>query len=181
MAAGQLTVKNIDCEFILCGAGEKDDELRSRAKHYDNVKIIEWIDRPKIRALSKISNATIAPNKNTYDFTISIPNKIIDSLMLGLPILCPLEGEVAALIEKHKVGFSYGENCTLSDSIESLTMDKKSRKQMSANAKNLYESNFESNKMYNGLVHHLENMVKSFSELKNGGESTSVRQGISLN
>ena len=37
------------------------------------------------------------------------------------------------------------------------------------------------NKTYNGLVHHLENIVKSLSELKKGGESVSVRQGILLN
>ena len=159
LAAEQLSDQNIDCEFILCGNGEKDDELRSRAKHYDNVKIIEWIDRPKIRALSKISNATIAPNKNTYDFTISIPNKIIDSLMLGLPVFSPLQGEVASLIEKYNVGLSYGNDFPLNECVISLIMDNNSQKQMSANAKNLYESDFEFNKTYNKLVLHLENMA----------------------
>ena len=38
-------------------------------------------------------------------------------------------------------------------------MDNNSQKQMSANAKNLYESDFEFNKTYNELVLHLENMA----------------------
>jgi hypothetical protein len=37
-------------------------------------------------------------------FSMSIPNKIIDALSLGLPIVSPLQGEVMSLISTHGVG-----------------------------------------------------------------------------
>ena len=158
-AADQLRSQNVDCEFILCGDGERDSDLRSKAKSYDNIRIVEWIDRPRIVALARLSDVAIAPYKNTGDFITSIPNKIIDSLMLGLPILSPLEGEVARLIDKYKVGLSYDSNFLLSDCVKLLITDDQAHKQMSSNATSLYESHFDFNTIYNGLALHLENMT----------------------
>ena len=157
-SARLMNDQKLDCEFVLCGDGDRDSELRLKAEDHDNVKIISWIDLPKIRALSQISNATIAPYKSTDDFTISVPNKIIDSLILGLPILSPLKGEVASLISKHNVGFTYHNNMDLCDCIRSLIMDSELQKSMSSNAKKLYESEFEFNNVYDGLVRHLESL-----------------------
>ena len=158
-AADQLRSQDVDCEFILCGDGERDSYLRSKAKSYDNIKIFEWIDRPRLLELARLSDVAIAPYRNTDNFITSIPNKIIDSLMLGLPILSPLQGEVAALIDKYKVGLSYGSNFLLSDCIKLLTTDDQAHKQMSSNAISLYKSHFDFNTIYNGLALHLENMT----------------------
>lgn len=157
-AASALRAKNIACEFILCGDGDRDHELRSIAEDHDNVRIFGWIDRPKIRALSLVSNVSIAPYKSTSDFTISVPNKIIDSLMLGLPILSPLKGEVGKLIGENNVGFTYRDNLELAGCISSLIVDSELQKRMSDNAKNLYESKFEFDSVYDGLTEHLENL-----------------------
>ena len=153
-----INSKQIDCEFILCGKGEKDKELRSKAEDHENVRIFSWIDLPKIRALSGISDASIAPYKSTDDFVISIPNKIIDSLMLGLPILSSLRGEVANLISNYDVGFTYSNSADLFDYIISLSSDSELQKLTSHNAKNLYELEFKFDNVYDSLVSHLENI-----------------------
>ena len=150
--------KKIACEFILCGDGERGNELRLIAEDHDNVRIVGWIDRPAIKALSLISNAAIAPYKSTHDFTISVPNKIIDSLMLGLPILSPLRGEVGTLISEYNVGFTYRDSLDLCECISSLIADNELQKRMSDNAKSLYESKFEFDSVYDGLVEHLGNL-----------------------
>lgn len=157
-AASVLREQNIACEFILCGDGDRDEELRSISEDHDNVRIFGWIDRPAIKALSLISNAAIAPYKSTHDFTISVPNKIIDSLMLGLPILSPLKGEVATLLSEYNVGFTYCDSSDLSDCISSLIADNELQKSMSDNAKSLYESKFEFDSVYDSLVKHLEHL-----------------------
>jgi glycosyltransferase involved in cell wall biosynthesis len=157
-AASVLREHNIACEFILCGDGDRDEELRSIAEDYDNVRIVGWIDRPAIKALSLISNAAIAPYKSTHDFTISVPNKIIDSLMLGLPILSSLKGEVGTLLTEYNVGFSYSDSLDLSECISSLIADNELQKSMSDNAKSLYESKFEFDKVYDSLAEHLEHL-----------------------
>lgn len=157
-AATQLKNENIDCEFVLCGDGERADELRSAAANLDNVKIIGWIDRPKIIALSLISNLTIAPYKNTNDFSISIPNKIIDSLSLGLPVLSSLQGVVSDLLSQNKIGLSYFNISDLVDSVKTLQRDGQIHMEMSTNAKNLYKSEFDFDTVYSALSEKLENL-----------------------
>ena len=158
-AANELFDKGINCEFVLCGDGELASNLQSKANKCENVKIVEWIDRSKIVALSKISSAFIVPYKNSPDFIISIPNKVIDALKLGMPLLSPLKGEVSTLIKDNKVGLEYGENVSLRFCIQSLINDNKLQKKMSSNAKGLYDQKFEFNKVYDSLVDHLEGMV----------------------
>ena len=124
-----------------------------------NVFFPGWIDKPEIESLAKISIASLAPYKNIDNYTLNTPNKIVDALMLGLPVLSPLKGEVAKLIEIHKVGFSYGEFLTLEQCILDLIEDKALQKKISKNARNLYSEEFEFNKVYDGLVLHLEELA----------------------
>ena len=154
-------LSNIKHEFIICGNGDRDKELRSKAENYNNIQIIGWIDRPKILALSKIADASIAPYKNTKDFVVSIPNKIIDSLMLGLPIFSSLKGEVASLIKNHNIGYFYENDEQLGKHIKyHIQKDKSFHNQISENANNLYLSKFEFNKVYDELCLHIENIIK---------------------
>ena len=150
-----------NCQFVLCGHGPCLDKTRELMKGLPNVFFPGWIDRFQMASLANMSLATLAPYKNVKNFTLNIPNKIVDSLMLGLPILSPLKGEVAALIKSNKVGFTYSDNISLSDCIQSLLNNNKLQKKMSENAKKLYDKEFEFSKVYNGLVSHLESMASN--------------------
>jgi len=125
----------------------------------NNVIFPGWIDRPKIESLAKMSIASLAPYKNIDNFIVNTPNKIVDSLLLGLPILSPLKGEVAALIKRNKVGFTYGVNMSLSECIQLLLDNNKLQIKMAENAKNLYDEEFEFDKVYDSLVSHLESIA----------------------
>ena len=159
-AANMLSKKEINCEFVLCGDGELASNLKVKAKKYPTVKIIEWIDRPKIIALSQMSSAYIAPYKNSSDFIMSVPNKIIDAFSMSCPLLSPLNGEVNSLIKRYKVGLSYKDYESLSLNIETLVRNKDLLDKLSFNSKKLYEKRFESNTVYNQLVKHLEKIAK---------------------
>ena len=159
-AANMLSKKEINCEFVLCGDGELASNLKVKAKKYPTVKIIEWIDRPKIIALSEMSSAYIAPYKNSSDFIMSVPNKIIDAFSMSCPLLSPLSGEVNSLIKRYKVGLSYKDYESLSLNIETLVRNKDLLDKLSFNSKKLYEKRFESNTVYNQLVKHLEKIAK---------------------
>ena len=150
-----------NCQFVLCGHGPCLDKTRELMEGLPNVFFPGWIDRFQMASLANMSLATLAPYKNVKNFTLNIPNKIVDSLMLGLPILSPLKGEVAALIKSNKVGFTYSDNISLSDCIQSLLNNNKLQKKMSENAKKLYDKEFEFSKVYNGLVSHLESMASN--------------------
>jgi glycosyltransferase involved in cell wall biosynthesis len=151
------TTKN--CQFILCGEGPTLNEVKDLMVELPNVFFPGWIDKIKLEALGKMSIACLAPYKNSFDFILSIPNKIVDALSLSLPILSPLKGEVAKLIEENEVGFTYNDDFLLADFINTLIKDMKLQKKMSSNSKKLYELEFEFDMVYDQLVFHLENMV----------------------
>lgn len=157
-AAKALENRNFVCDFIICGDGPSSQEWRDRARNLSNIHFVGWIDRAQIEVLAELSLAALAPYKNTKNFVMSVPNKVIDSLSLGLPILSPLEGEVANLIDWHGVGLGYGERTgkTLAECIELLVANPDLQSSLSERTQALYRSNFEFNMVYEGLVNHLE-------------------------
>lgn len=157
-AAKHLSSNSNKCEFIICGDGEYSAEWRKLMSALPNVHFPGWIDRAQIETLAERSHAALAPYRNVDNFTKNIPNKVIDALSLGLPILSPLQGEVSNLIAKHGVGLSYGTESekTLAQCIEELVSNPVLCQQLSKNALNLYQEKFSFEMVYGGLVKHLE-------------------------
>lgn len=157
-AARSMKLQKNVCEFVICGDGANTDEWRHQAEGLENVYFANWVDRAQIEVLAERSLAALAPYKNSADFVMSVPNKVIDYLSLGLPVLSPLRGEVAALITAHGVGLSYGSDSgkTLAQCIESLKLNPGLRDKISVSAKFLYREKFSFERVYGGLVRHLE-------------------------
>lgn len=157
------------CEFIVCGDGGSSSELRAMMAGLSNVYFPGWIDRPKIEVLAERCQAALAPYLNRENFIRNIPNKIVDALSLGLPILSPLQGEVAKLIAEHGVGMRYGTDTgkSLYDCIHALIQGADLQNRMSQKARALYAKRFSFEMVYGGLVKHLEMMASSQMERGN--------------
>ena len=155
--------KTYSCEFVICGDGGSSAELHAMMAGLPNVYFPGWVDRPKIVALAERCQAALAPYLNIENFTQNLPNKIIDALSLGLPILTPLQGEVASLIDEHGVGMRYGTDTgkTLHDCIQAVTSDTALQRNMSQKARELYDLHFSFEMVYGGLVKHLEKLANS--------------------
>jgi glycosyltransferase involved in cell wall biosynthesis len=162
--ANQFLKKDINCEFVFCGDGEFKESFKIKSKNFSNIKVMDWINLPRAIALSKISSAFIAPYKNKTDFMKSIPNKIIDSINFGIPLLSPLKGDVEDLIKKSKIGLFYHDQKSLVNAIYILVNNKNLHKKISNNAKKLYHDKFEFNKVYSRLIKNLENLKKVNNE-----------------
>ena len=107
-----------------------------------------------------MSSAYIAPYKNKDDFMKSIPNKIIDAIKFGIPLLSSLRGEVEVLIKKNKIGFIYNNKKLLINIINVLLNNVNLRTKISNNSKKIYKEKFEFNKIYSELIENLENLKK---------------------
>jgi glycosyltransferase involved in cell wall biosynthesis len=151
------------CQFVFCGDGEYSSAWREKMAGLTNVYFPGWIDRAKIEALALRSSAALAPYRNSEDFVMSIPNKVIDSLALGLPVLSPLRGEVERLISDSGIGMSYGGEIerTLEQCIVDLTNKPGLRDELSGNALRLFQERFSFETVYGGLVNHLEILALS--------------------
>jgi glycosyltransferase involved in cell wall biosynthesis len=162
-AAKSMAAAGNPCQFVLCGDGENSVAWQEKVADLPNVYFPGWIDRARIEALTRRSCAALAPYHNSDDFVRSIPNKVIDSLALGLPVLSPLRGEVRSLISDFDVGLSYGPvvEKTLESCIEDLAAMPDLRKKLSDNALKLFRERFSFETVYGGLVSHLEMLVRS--------------------
>lgn len=157
-AARSMAGQKNACEFVICGDGANSEEWRRRAEGLNNVYFAGWVDRAQIEALAERSLAALAPYNNSEDFVMSLPNKVIDSLSLGLPVLSPLRGEVMRLISDSGIGMSYGGETgrTLEQCIVDLTNKPGLRDELSGNALRLYQERFSFETVYGSLVSHLE-------------------------
>lgn len=151
------------CQFVFCGDGARSSAWREKMTGLTNVYFPGWIDHAKIEALALRSSAALAPYHNSEDFVMSIPNKVIDSLALGLPVLSPLRGEVKHLISDSGIGMSYGAETgkTLTQCIEELVTTLGLRDELSGNALQLFQERFSFETVYGGLVRHLEMLARS--------------------
>ena len=148
-------------EFVICGDGGSSSLFRDMMKGLSNVHFTGWVDRAKIEVLAQRSQAAVIPYNNIDSFMRSLPNKVIDALSLGLPILSPLKGEVTNLITNNEVGLRYGTDVgrSLYDVINILINDKGLQLRISQNAKELFHSEFTYEKVYTKLVSHIEQLA----------------------
>jgi len=148
-------------QFVICGDGGSTHEWRAATAGLTNVGFPGWVSRPQIEVLAGRSLAALIPYRNRDDFQRSIPNKVLDALALGLPLLSPLDGEVAKLIGTHEVGLKYGADAgrTLQDCIRILVREPDLCRRMSERAHALYEQRFSFERVYGGLVRYLESLA----------------------
>lgn len=151
--------QKIAIEFIICGSGEQGDRLSELTENLDNVKIIDWIDRPKIKALELMADLSIAPYKGSEDFRVSIPNKAIDSLMAGLPIITPLDGDLKNLITKNEAGLFYKDVNSLNSILKLLSDKRTILSEYSKNASNLYFEQFNFDNVYDDFIQASEKLI----------------------
>jgi glycosyltransferase involved in cell wall biosynthesis len=152
------------CQFIVCGRGECSDEWRAMVSDARNTVFAGWIDRSQISVLFARSSAMLAPYRDSEDFKLSVPNKVIDALAHGLPVLSPLQGEVANLIEVDEVGLRYeaglgGAGSSLADCVHALSADPALQGRLAINAHSAYQRHFNFDHVYGGLVEHLESLA----------------------
>lgn len=161
-AARSFFERGINCQFIICGDGGSSSEIRLLMANLPNVIFPGWIDRAQIEVLAARSHVALAPYRNIENFTKNLPNKIIDSISLGLPILSPLDGEVSKLLSENYVGLQYGvrQERSLAVCIDMLRNDVDLLKLMSRNALELFRTKFSYEMVYDGLVRHLEMLAR---------------------
>lgn len=147
--------------FVICGKGEKLEFYKSLANQNKNIIFSGWVSKTQIYTLMNLSSLAIAPYYNSFDFQLSIPNKVIEYLSAGLPIISSLKGEVQKLIQTYQFGMIYQEKNPhdLLQKIIELKKDNQKLKIMSDNAKKLYEEKFVAEKVYSEMIEYLEEIA----------------------
>ena len=95
---------------VLCGSGDTLDSFRRLAYGMPEIVFPGWVTGPQIQALASSSDFGLLPYRNDADYARSIPNKAIEYMAHGLPVLASLKGPVLDLISSEKCGLIYRES-----------------------------------------------------------------------
>lgn len=163
-AAGKLASDGVPVRFILCGNGPREDEVRRQASRLPNVTVPGWLDGDAIWSLMEASHAGLLCYHSTFDFEASIPNKPIEYLAGGLPVLSSLErGVLKDLLEREGCGFSYrnGRPDELAGHVRRLASDLSLREELCRNARRVFDEQFDASRVYSQFAEHLENVANA--------------------
>lgn len=153
--------------FVLCGTGERLAECRHLAEGLDNVILPGWVDAPRIRALMDMADVGLAPYFSRDDFLASYPNKVLEYLSGGLPVLSAISGLVGELIETEGCGLVYGGDSPaerLASLLDELKHNPDRLVKMSENARRLFAERFSAEMVYAGMTDYLAQVVQATSE-----------------
>ena len=103
VAATRFQMTHPNVVFVFCGDGPKLRTLAESAP--GNCVFMGWLGRDDLSAIMRFSSVAIAPYIQSADFQENIPNKYIEYLANGLPVVSSLGGGlVERMLEEHEVG-----------------------------------------------------------------------------
>ena len=168
-AAKILQTVNKNIKFVLCGSGDNLVCYKELASDCSNIIFPGWVQAYHIWTLMRLSSVGLAPYYSSNDFMRSYPNKSIEYLSAGLPVVSSLKGLLQELLENNNCGITYenGNAEQLAKILMGLYEEPEILKTMSANALSLYKERFVAEKVYSDMIEHLELIC---SEYNKGGE-----------
>lgn len=145
-------------QFVFCGEGENSQRWREEAAGVEQIIFTGWVNADFIGKLLSVANVGLAAYKSGAPQ--GIPNKIIEYMSAGLPILSSLTGETEELLEVSAVGLTYNaqdsENFT---QMLKLMLYHEAMAKMSENSKALFVRLFRAESVYNEFADYLEGLV----------------------
>jgi glycosyltransferase involved in cell wall biosynthesis len=162
-AARQLDACGRRIKFVICGDGPELPRWKKAAETCNSIVIPGWVDAVEIQSLMAMSSVGLAPYHSTWDFMISIPNKPIEYLSAGLPVVSSLQGTLAKLLEESNTGITYanGDSGGLATVLSSCYDRPSELDRMSSNATRLYQQRFVAESVYSKMADYLLGIADS--------------------
>lgn len=157
-AARCLEKSGRNARFVICGTGDRLPSLRAYAAGCESVTFSGWVGAPEIWTLMNMAQVGLAPYKSHAGYIENMPNKPIEYLAGGLPILSCLNGYLETFLERQACGLTYrlGDSQALCGLISGLMDDPARVDAMAARARVVYREQFDADKIYADMIDHLE-------------------------
>ena len=177
-AAAHLRDAAPHIRFVICGAGDRLEYLRRAASDLPNILLPGRVDASEIWWLLRRSSVGLAPYRPFGNFQHNLPNKPIEYLSAGVPIVASRLEVLARLLQKHQCGISYdpGDAQGLAQALVELSQHDDRRLSMSRRAETLYRGHFVAERVYDDMAAHLEQLAASGNadrSLNSGSASSS--------
>ncbi|PKK90102.1 MAG: hypothetical protein CVV64_11330 [Candidatus Wallbacteria bacterium HGW-Wallbacteria-1] len=158
--AARAQKNNMEMIFLICGSGEKFAEYQSRYADLSNLILTGWLDANQIQGILKLSSIGVCPT--TFDVDL-FPNKAFTYFSAGLPVVSAFSGDLKDVIERRNLGFNYklGDLEDLWTKILQLYGNEDLRREMAMNVRELFESQFDSQRIYSNYVDFIEQIFRT--------------------
>jgi glycosyltransferase involved in cell wall biosynthesis len=157
-AAALLNQRLPSVKLIICGAGPQADSVRQGSSGLRNILLPGWIDFPQIWTLMRRCHLGLLPYLPSRDFAASIPNKAVEYLSAGLPILTSLTGGyLERLLRKSGSGRFYrgGDPESLASAIVAAANDRSGLARERDAAMRIFEKQFSFDVVTASMADHL--------------------------
>jgi glycosyltransferase involved in cell wall biosynthesis len=145
--------------FVLCGAGDSLDRYRRACAPWPDILLPGWVGTTEIWTLMEMADIGLAPYKATPPFLSNVPNKVIEYLCAGLPVISTLgDGVVGELTRETGCGRLYdaGNAGELATILTDLSGRRDLCDEMSGRARSLFERRFSAEKTLAAMAGYLE-------------------------
>ena len=153
---------HLDCEIIIAGDGPLRTQLIESNNQLENVFFPGWISSAQAFVLAQRSTFALGPLIDRVDFEMSIPNKFIDALKMGKPMLTSNSGVAGKLLLKHGAGrvYSNSDDQSFIQEARKMLFDSQEVESLSRNAKDLYITKFSHREVYGRAVDKLSQIMQ---------------------
>ena len=162
-AAAILERSSPEIKFVICGDGDNASQYKAAAQGLSNVVFPGWVDRNQIQALMSMSKVGLAPYIESQNFLLNIPNKPIEYLSKGLPILSTIGGSLGKMIAEYSVGIvcDDGEPSSIARALQDLRQDSNWWRDMSTASKKLFDREYRADAIYAEFGDYLQGIAYS--------------------
>ena len=165
-AARELEEQGGDFKFVLCGKGDHLETLKRKVENVSSVIFPGWVNAAEIWTLMRMSNVGLAVYRSNVGYVTNMPNKPIEYMSAGLPIVSSLSGYLESFLKEHKCGLTYpnGDVATLTKLLSGLVDNKEKLNTMSQNAQQVFEEYFDADKVYSDMISYLNDVILKYAE-----------------
>jgi glycosyltransferase involved in cell wall biosynthesis len=158
-AARRLQELGYRAQFVLCGDGPQLSACREAARDLPHVVLPGWVDRAATWTLLRRSTAGLMPYLPVADYVVSLPNKAVEYLSAGLPVVTSLLGGYAEqVLRRAECGVFYrGRDADeLARALSGLLDDAPRLQRMRAQAAQCFEGSFTVERVCTAMAEHVE-------------------------
>jgi glycosyltransferase involved in cell wall biosynthesis len=163
----QVYNQNLPIEFVICGSGDKLQDIKNKTKLFKNVIFPGFVSASKISSLMKLSDFGLCAFLPKENYLNAIPGKSIEYMSGGIPILNSLENsDLGNIIKIRKIGFNYDSDEALLFILKNVLSGQLNLAEMKSNSIKLYNEQFDSSAVYMNYLSHMENCISLYKSKK---------------
>lgn len=150
-------------KFVLCGKGDHLESLRRKSANVRSILFPGWIGAAEIWTLMRMSKVGLAAYRSNANYITNMPNKPIEYLSAGLPVVSSLKGYLERFLADHSCGVTYPNEDAeaLAEVLTELDDNRARLAVMSDNAHRVFSQMFDADKVYGEMIAYLQDVVSA--------------------